>query len=90
LWRNDAGATVSVRIREGRPDEVILEQAGVTGTGLIIMGTRPRSWLSGCFRRNTVKRVLRHAPCPVMVLRAGMADLGTRPVPRTAPVAVTQ
>jgi nucleotide-binding universal stress UspA family protein len=72
LWANEARAAVSIRVREGRADEVIIHEAGNTHASLIIMGMRNCSWLSGLLRRHTVKRVLQNAPCPVMVLRPGM------------------
>ena len=76
LWEREVEARVSVRVREGRADEVILREARSTNASLIIMGTRSRSWLSGLLRRNTVKRVIQNSPCPVMVLQAGMAGSG--------------
>lgn len=72
LWESEAKATVSVRVCEGRTDEVILREADSTNAALIVMGTRNRSWLSGLRRRHTVKRVMQNTPCPVMVLRTGM------------------
>jgi len=75
LWANEARAAVSIRVREGRADEVIIHEAGNTHASLIIMGMRNCSWLSGLLRRHTVKRVLQNAPCPVMVLRPGMTAL---------------
>jgi len=71
-------AVYSVRIREGRPHEVILREACATNATLIIMGRRSRSWWSGLLRRHTVKRVLQNSPCPVMVLNA------SHPVARTS------
>ena len=73
LWEREVEATVSVRVREGRADEVILREAHSTNASLIIMGTRSRSWLSGLLRRNTARHVVQNSPCPVMVLQAGMA-----------------
>jgi nucleotide-binding universal stress UspA family protein len=72
LWANEARAAVSIRVREGRADEVILHEAASTRASLIVMGMRNRSWLSGLLRRHTVKHVIQNAPCPVMVLRSGM------------------
>ena len=72
LWANEAKALVSIRVREGRADEVILHEAASTRASLIVMGMRNRSWLSGLLRRHTVKHVIQNAPCPVMVLRSGM------------------
>ena len=76
LWESEVGATVSVRVREGRAHEVIPREARSTNASLIIMGTRNRSWLSGLLRRNTVKRVIQNSPCPVMVLRTGLTGSG--------------
>jgi nucleotide-binding universal stress UspA family protein len=76
LWEGEGKVIVSVRMREGRAHEVILREARFTNAALIIMGKRSRSWLSGFLRRNTVRCVLRHSPCPVMVLQAGMTDSG--------------
>jgi nucleotide-binding universal stress UspA family protein len=71
--------TVRVRVRTGRADEVILHEAASTGTMLIIMGMRHRSWMSGLRRRHTANRVLKNSPCPVIVLRAGL--IGRDPLP---------
>jgi len=76
LWTDEVKAPVSIRIREGRADEVILREASSTNASLIIMGVRHRSWLSGLLRRHTVKHVIQNSPCPVMVLRSGMTILG--------------
>jgi nucleotide-binding universal stress UspA family protein len=72
LWVNEVKAPVSIRVREGRAAEVILNEASSTNASLIIMGMRHRSWLSGLLRRHTVKHVIQNAPCPVMVLRPGV------------------
>ena len=70
-----------VRVREGCPSEVILSEATSSNAALIVMGTRPRSWLSGLLRRHTVKQVIQHSPCPVMVLRTGMKASGAKRFP---------
>jgi nucleotide-binding universal stress UspA family protein len=76
LWADEVKTPVSIRVREGRADEVILREASSTNASLIIMGMRNRSWLSGLLRRHTVKHVMQNAPCPVMVLRPGMTIPG--------------
>ena len=68
LWAGEINAMVTVR--EGRPDDVILQEAGELGVDLIVMGKRDRSWLSRLFRRQTVRHVLQQAQCPVVVVRA--------------------
>jgi nucleotide-binding universal stress UspA family protein len=78
LWANESNVPVSIRVREGRADEVILREAGSTNASLIIMGMRSRSWLSGLLRRHTVKHVIQNSPCPVMVVRVGMTGFGTK------------
>jgi nucleotide-binding universal stress UspA family protein len=78
LWANESNAPVSIRVREGRADEVILREASSTNASLIIMGMRSRSWLSGLLRRHTVKHVIQNSPCPVMVFRVGMTGSETK------------
>ena len=75
LWENEMEYT-TVAVREGRTDEVIINEAGAINAELIIMGTSKLRWPAGWLRRNTVKRVLQNSPCPVMVLRTGMMKAG--------------
>jgi nucleotide-binding universal stress UspA family protein len=72
LWKSEMDA--AVKVREGRPHEGILREACDINAELIIMGTCRHRWLTGVLRRNTVKRVIQNAPCPVMVLRTGMTS----------------
>jgi nucleotide-binding universal stress UspA family protein len=74
LWKSEMDA--AVKVREGRPHEEILHEAGAVNAELIIMGTCRHRWLAGVLRRNTVKRVIQNSPCPVMVLRTGVASTG--------------
>lgn len=69
-WAGEIIATII--IREGRPDDVILQEARDLNPDLIIMGKRGHSWSSRLFRHNTVRHVLQQAPCPVIVLQAGV------------------
>ena len=70
LHQSACPTTYSVRVREGLAYDVILREARATNASLIVMGFRPRIWLSGWRRRQTVRRVLAGAPCPVMVVTA--------------------
>lgn len=75
LWGNEKHA--EVKVCDGRRAcEAILREACAINADLIIMGTCKRSWLMGLLRRNTLKRVIQNSPCPVMVLRTGMARIG--------------
>jgi len=72
LLRSEPGAaTYAVRVREGRPHEVILREASATNATLILMSRRHRTWLSGWLRHRTVRHVLENSPCPVLVLPRG-------------------
>ena len=74
LWTNETKSPISIRVREGSVDEVILREADATRASLIVMGMRDRSWLSRLLRRQTVKHVIQNSPCPILVLRTGMTD----------------
>jgi universal stress protein A len=60
-----AGAVV----RLGVPHEVITDYAKEAGVDLIIIGTHGRSDLAHVFMGSTAERVVRHATCPVLVVR---------------------
>jgi len=64
-WGSEAGATV--RVRDGCPHRVIVEEARETRACMIVMGgSRPRFWrFPGT---STCARVLKEAPCPVMTV----------------------
>jgi universal stress protein A len=70
-WRNEiaAGATVKANVRTGVPYHEIVRAAEETNTDLIVIGTQGRSGLARMFIGSTAERVVRHAPCPVMVVR---------------------
>jgi nucleotide-binding universal stress UspA family protein len=69
LLSGEIAATISVR--EGRPEEVILREAAAIKADLIVMKGQPRSLWARLFSPGVLQRVLRHAPCPVMVVGAG-------------------
>jgi nucleotide-binding universal stress UspA family protein len=69
LWEWGIEATLAVR--QGRPDEVIVSEACSISASLILMTLPRRGWLSRLLRPNPVKRVIRNAPCPVMVIQTG-------------------
>lgn len=69
LW--DAEFPAMVMVRDGCPDEVIVQEARDTKADLILMGAPKHTGLSRLFRRSTAMRVLRRAPCPVLLLRLG-------------------
>jgi nucleotide-binding universal stress UspA family protein len=63
------GLTVSVESPEGPANTVIVERAAAMNTSLILMTTHGRSGLGRMVFGSTADSVLRHAPCPVLLVR---------------------
>jgi nucleotide-binding universal stress UspA family protein len=59
--------------REGFPDEEIVGLAGRLSAGLIVMGSRGRGRLRRTLMGSVSDSVVRHAHCPVMVVRTEKA-----------------
>ncbi len=66
----DAGVTASTRVSEGHPSAEIIRAAAEWPADLIVMGTLGRSGIAHLLLGSVAERVIRHAPCPVMVVRA--------------------
>jgi nucleotide-binding universal stress UspA family protein len=66
LWANEVKAEALVAI--GTPHLQIINEAGEIQADLIIMGTHGPVGVWGLFRRSTASKVVRYAPCPVLVL----------------------
>jgi len=56
-------------LRSGNAADAICEFAVESGADLIILGTTGRSGVARFLIGSVAERVVRHAPCPVMVLR---------------------
>jgi nucleotide-binding universal stress UspA family protein len=65
----EAGLEPVLVIREGRPENVIVEEARKGGYDLIVMGSRGLSDMAGVFLGSVAHRVLAAAHCPVLVTR---------------------
>ncbi len=65
----DAGVTFIDRILEGPAAEAICEVAKIEKIDLIVMGCRGRNDLEGLLLGSCTHRVLKTAPCPVLVVR---------------------
>jgi len=63
------GLTVRREIPLGVPHREIVELARKTDADMIVMGTHGRGFVSRLVLGSTTDRVLRHAPCPVYVVR---------------------
>ena len=69
-WRKEIpGVSVKASIQDGIPFREIVRIANEINADLIILGTQGRTGLSHLFIGSTAERVVRHAGCPVMVVR---------------------
>jgi nucleotide-binding universal stress UspA family protein len=69
FWASDL--VVTIRVREGRPHEAIVQEACESKAGMIIMGTQNRTGLSRLLQPSILGRVVRKAPCPVLAVGPG-------------------
>src|ERR687889_286810 len=66
----ESGGTVNeTHLREGRADEEIVELAEEIGAGLIVMGSRGHGRLRRALMGSVSDAVVRHANCPVTIVR---------------------
>jgi nucleotide-binding universal stress UspA family protein len=66
----ESGVSVKeTHLREGRADEEIVELAEQIGAGLIVMGSRGQGRLSRALMGSVSDAVVRHAHCPVTIVR---------------------
>jgi nucleotide-binding universal stress UspA family protein len=63
------GITVSVELPEGDAADMIVERARALGVSLIAMTTHGRGGLGRLVFGSTADSVLRHATCPVLLVR---------------------
>jgi nucleotide-binding universal stress UspA family protein len=65
----DAGLEGEMRLAHGMPAQEIIATAAETGADLIIMGTHGRTGVQHLFIGSVAEKVVRMAPCPVLVTR---------------------
>ena len=65
----DSKVDFSDRILEGPAAQAICEVAAIEKVDLIVMGSRGRNDLEGLLLGSCTHRVLKTAPCPVLVVR---------------------
>ena len=53
----------------GDPDDAIVEYAREHGADLIVMGSHGHTGLRHLLMGSVAEHVLRHAPCPVLIVR---------------------
>ncbi|MBI5635274.1 MAG: universal stress protein [Nitrospirae bacterium] len=67
---DEEGLLIKTRLEEGDAFRKIVEAAEEERCDVIVMGTKKRSWTRKIFGDNTVEKVIRLAPCPVLVVAA--------------------
>lgn len=60
---------VHTEVLEGAPAEAILDVAKTRKSDLIVMGSRGLGRLQGALLGSQSQKVVRHAPCPVLIVR---------------------
>jgi nucleotide-binding universal stress UspA family protein len=65
------GVTVDFLVWEGDPGESIVDAAVSEGAGMIIVGSHGRGTVGRFLIGSVSDHVVRHAPCPVLVVRSG-------------------
>jgi universal stress protein A len=63
------GVEIDSITRTGRPYQEIIEAAKSLRADLIVIGTHGYTGLKKIYLGSTAERVMRHAPCPVLVVR---------------------
>jgi nucleotide-binding universal stress UspA family protein len=65
----DAGVATAFLVWEGDPGEAIVEAAQAEQADLIVLGTHGRHGVDRALFGSVSDHVVRHAPCPVVVVR---------------------
>jgi nucleotide-binding universal stress UspA family protein len=66
----EAGGTIKeAHLRQGKADEEIVDLAHSLGIGLIVMGSRGRGRMRRALMGSVSDSVVRHAHCPVTIVR---------------------
>jgi nucleotide-binding universal stress UspA family protein len=66
---SDGGKVAETHLRSGDPDKEILRTAESLGVGLIVIGSRGLGALSRALMGSVSDSVVKHAHCPVFVVR---------------------
>lgn len=65
------------KVLEGRPADLIVDHAQAVKADLIVMGSLGRTGLERLLVGSVAERVVRLAPCPVLIVREGVTRQGT-------------
>jgi universal stress protein A len=74
------GLEVTAEVLIGGPSQAIVERAAAPDVDLIVMGTHGRTGITHFLIGSVAERVVRHAPCPVLIARERrIADVSKAP-----------
>jgi nucleotide-binding universal stress UspA family protein len=73
-----AGVTVSLLVWDGDPSESIVEVARSEAPDMVVVGSRARPVRSRIGTDSVSDYVIRHAPCPVLVVRSDVYTIPDR------------
>jgi universal stress protein A len=80
-----SGIQATGEVLIGGPFQTIVDLALTSGVDLIVMGTHGRTGITHLLIGSVAERVIRHAPCPVLVVRErNTAERAAVPVPVAA------
>jgi nucleotide-binding universal stress UspA family protein len=68
---SEGGKVAETHLRSGDPDKETLRAAEALGVGLIVIGSRGLGAVSRALMGSVSDSVVRHAHCPVLVVRTG-------------------
>lgn len=75
--KSDAGSLeidAEYLLREGEPEQILIELASQRSNDLIIMGSHGRTGLTRLLMGSVTERVIQGSPCPVLVVRDYLAS----------------
>lgn len=73
----ELGVRVEFLVWEGEPGESIVEAAAAENADMVVIGSHGRGAVGSFFVGSVSAHVVRHAPCPVLVVRGRSAQAGT-------------
>jgi hypothetical protein len=76
---NVFGRYTGVEHEGRRPADVLCRAAADHGADLLVVGSHGRTGLERLLLGSVAERVIRHAPCPVLCVRARPAPVAERP-----------
>jgi nucleotide-binding universal stress UspA family protein len=66
----ERNVNLTTHVLVGHPADQILETAATTGASLIVVGHGGKSAIRGWVSGSTSRRIVTHAKCPVLLVRA--------------------